>query len=154
MFSTKSLTPEQIESIRLWVADGATMSDLQRRMKDEFALSLTYMETRFLSLDLGLEFRAPEKPAEKKPDETPADETPAAAAPGAVHVTMDTIAMPGAIVSGHVTFSDGETGMWMIDQQGRPGLDPDTPGYRPTAEDIADFQVQLRGLISRARGAL
>jgi len=62
-------------------------------------------------------------------------------------VTMDHLALPGALVSGRVSFSDGETGVWMLDQSGRPGLDPDTAGYRPTAEDIQSFQQQLRALI-------
>ncbi len=151
MFSAKSLSQEQVAAIRLWVEQGATMSDLQRRMKEDFSIGLTYMETRFLALDLGLEIKTPEKPVEPKAPEQgslAADLSP----PGKVTVTMDTLALPGAIVSGRVTFSDGETAIWMLDQTGRPGLDPDTPGYRPTAEDITEFQVQLRNLVARSRG--
>lgn len=42
-------------------------------------------------------------------------------------------------LSGKVTFSDGETGVWMIDQAGRPGLDPEKQGYRPSQEDVMEF---------------
>jgi hypothetical protein len=63
---------------------------------------------------------------------------------------MDSLTLPGALVSGKVTFSDGETAVWMLDQSGRPGLDPDTPDYRPTAEDIQAFQTQLRDLIQKS----
>lgn len=120
------------------------MSDLQRLLKDEFGFSLTYMDTRFLVLDLGIQLQEEPKTEEKK------EEKPAPVATGTVTATMDTLTLPGALVSGKVTFSDGETAVWMLDQTGRPGLDPDTPGYRPSQEDIMEFQVQLRALIEKS----
>ena len=141
MFSPKQLSGEQITEIKSWAAGGAQLPDIQLRMKEEHGFSLTYMETRFLVLDLGIELIE-----EKKED--PAPETKQAPVPtGAVSVTMDAIAIPGAVVSGKVVFSDGEAGVWMLDQTGRPGLDPDTPGYAPSREDIMEFQKQLRTLI-------
>lgn len=120
------------------------MSDLQRHIKEEFGHSLTYMDTRFLILDLGIELIEEAKPVVKE------EELKAAPVPtGEVSVTMDTLTLPGALVSGKVTFSDGETAVWMLDQTGRPGLDPDTPGYRPSQEDIIDFQQQLRSLLQK-----
>ena len=121
------------------------MSDLQRHLKDEFGFSLTYMDTRFLVLDLGIELIEEPKAEVKKEEEKPAP-----VPTGEVTVTMDTLTLPGALVSGKVTFSDGETAIWMLDQTGRPGLDPDTPGYRPKQEDIIDFQQQLRALIQKS----
>ena len=50
---------------------------------------------------------------------------------------------PGAMVSGHVTFSDGKTADWYIDQTGRFGLVPPEPGYRPSQADLAEFQAIL-----------
>jgi len=121
------------------------MSDLQRHLKEQFGIAITYMDTRFLILDLGInlveETKAPEKVEEPKAPP---------AATGQVVVTMDTLTLPGALVSGRVTFSDGETAVWMLDQMGRPGLDPDTTGYRPSQEDIMEFQVQLRGLLQKS----
>jgi hypothetical protein len=38
----------------------------------------------------------------------------------------------------------------MLDQTGRPGLDPDTVGYQPTPQDVKEFQVQLRDLIQKS----
>lgn len=120
------------------------MSDLQRHLKDEFGFSLTYMDTRFLILDLNIqlieEAKTEEKPAEKS----------APIPTGVVTVTMDALTLPGAMVSGKVSFSDGETAIWMLDQNGRPGLDPDTSGYRPSQEDILEFQTQLRSLIQKS----
>jgi hypothetical protein len=145
MFSASKLTGEQKDALYRWAAEGATMADLQRRLKDEFGLGITYMDTRFLVLDLKLELREEPKAEEKKPEDGVVLEPPAPT--GVVTVTMDDLVLPGALVSGRVTFSDGEAGTWLIDQTGRPGLDPDKPGYRPTAEDIAEFQTQLRGLL-------
>jgi hypothetical protein len=144
MFSASKLTPEQVSSLKQRAAEGATMPDLQRHIKDEFGHSLTYMDTRFLILDLGIELLEEPKAEEKKPEEKPAP-----VPTGKVTVTLDTLTLPGALVSGKVTFSDGETAIWMLDQSGRPGLDPDTPGYRPGQEDVMEFQVQLRTLLQK-----
>lgn len=144
MFNTSQLTPEQKEALHNWAGEGATLSDLQRRLKDEFGVSISYMDARFLILDLGITLQEKKKDEEKKPE----DELPAAT--GVVSVTMDHLALPGSLVSGRVTFSDGETGVWMLDQTGRPGLDPDTPGYRPSQEDVMEFQTQLRDLIQKS----
>jgi hypothetical protein len=144
MFSASQLTPEQKDALRQWAAEGASMSDLQRHLKEDFGHTVTYMDTRFLILDLGIELI-------EEPKVVPKEEEKAAPVPtGFVSTTMDSLTLPGALVSGKVTFSDGETAIWMLDQQGRPGLDPDTPGYRPTQEDILSFQTQLRDLIQKS----
>ncbi len=145
MFSASKLTPDQIDSLKQRAAEGATMSDLQRHLKDDLGISITYMDTRFLILDLGLELIE-----EPKEEPKPEEEKPAPVPTGKVTVTMDTLTLPGALVSGKATFSDGETAVWMLDQSGRPGLDPDTAGYRPSQEDIMEFQVQLRALIQQS----
>ena len=141
MFSAKQLSGEQVTAIQSWAAGGAQLPDIQLRMKEEFGFSLTYMDTRFLVLDLGIEIIV------EKMEEPAAEIKQAPIPTGAVSVTMDAIAVPGAIVSGKVVFSDGEAGIWMLDQTGRPALDPDTPGYAPSREDVMEFQKQLRALI-------
>ncbi|MFT3990323.1 MAG: hypothetical protein QM680_02830 [Luteolibacter sp.] len=141
MFSTSSLTPEQKDALHQWAAEGATISDLQRRLKETHGISLTYMDARLLVLDLNIQIVEPKK------DEPKAEETPAPVATGYVSVRMDSLKLPGSLVSGKVTFSDGETAVWMIDETGRMGFDPDTAGYRPNQEDTIEFQTQLRELI-------
>lgn len=144
MFSASKLTPEQVAALKQLAAEGASMSDLQRHIKEDFGHSLTYMDTRFLILDLGIELIEEAKVV-------PKEEEKAAPVPtGFVSTTMDSLTLPGALVSGKVTFSDGETAVWMLDQTGRPGLDPDTPGYSPTREDIQEFQLQLRDIIQKS----
>lgn len=141
MFNTKQLSEEQIATIKSWATAGAQLSEIQLRMKEELGLSVTYMDTRFVVLDLGIELIQ-----EKKED--PAQEIKHAPVPtGKVTLTMDSVAIPGAIVSGKAIFSDGESAIWMLDQTGRPALDPDTAGYQPNQADILEFQKQLRALI-------
>ena len=96
-------------------------------------------------LDLGIELLEEKKEEPKKEEEKPAP-----VPTGEVTVTMDTLTLPGSLVSGKVTFSDGETGIWMFDQNGRLGFDPDTPGYRPSQDDSTEFQIQLRALIQKS----
>ena len=83
--------------------------------------------------------------ASAEPSEPEAD--PAPGAGGSVTVTLDEVTQPGAAVSGRVVFSDGEKGLWMIDQMGRPGLDTETAGYRPSEEDLVAFEQELRRLL-------
>ena len=146
MFSASKLSPDQIEAIRQCAAAGGSMSEIQKLLKDSYGISITYMDTRFLILDLGIELIQETK---EEPLKTEL-EKPAPIPTGTVSVTMDNLALPGAMVSGKVTFSDGESAIWMLDQTGRMGLDSDTPGYRPSQEDIMEFQVQLRALIEKS----
>ncbi len=152
-------TPEQLQQVTQWVVEGATLSDIQSRMSKDFGLSLTYMDVRFLVDDLGAVLV--DKPEPKSPEPTEDLSAPAPAAPsdagnllaeGAasptspankVSVVVDTLARPGASISGKVTFSDGQSAEWYVDEMGRPGLVPTTPGYRPTNDDIRAFQTLL-----------
>ncbi len=62
-----------------------------------------------------------------------------------VTVAVDQVTLiPGALASGTVTFSDGVTGKWVVDQYGRPGFtDVSKPGYRPSPTDAQAFMTQL-----------
>lgn len=144
MFSASKLTEEQKADLKKCAAEGASIADLQKRLKEEHGIGITYMDARFMVLDLGIEI-IEEKEEEPKPEE-PLDSEPKVPT-GGVSVEVDSIAVPGALVSGKVTFSDGERAVWMLDQYGRPGLDPDTPGYRPTEDDIKAFQKQLSDVL-------
>ena len=144
-----SLTEDQRASISKWIEEGASLSDIQKRLKEEFQLSLTYLETRLLADDLKLRLKEPERPIEPLPLPTP---DKAASAPGGkVSVTIDQITRPGAMVSGRTTFSDGQSAEWHLDQTGRLGLNPSTPGYRPSQQDVMDFQIELEKL-ARSQG--
>ena len=151
------LTNEQRLAVKQWVDEGTGLSQLQTRIKAEFGVSLTFLATRMLVQDLGAHVK--DKPEPKKPvppveDGMPEEDdlnagAPAGAAPdgligGKVSVTLDRVVRAGAVVSGEVTFSDGTRAKWMLDQLGRLALDGAKPGYRPPAQDIQEFQNQLR----------
>lgn len=141
------LTPEQQDRVRQWIAEGLKLSDVQKRLENEFGLRPTYMEVRFLVDDLKVMPKDPEPP--KVPEKTEAAPAglaePAGAEPalGGVRVTVDAVTRPNSLVSGRVVFSDGQGAAWLVDQYGRPGLVADTKGYRPSPADMQDFQVQL-----------
>ena len=153
MVSVSDLSSEQVEMVKKWVAEGAQMADLQKRLKDDFGFNVTYMDTRFLSLDLALNFQVDEEESEGPNDiENPeaqeeVDLGPLVQDEEAVTVTLDQVARPGAMVSGTVTFSDGMKALWFIDEMGRPSIDPDQPGYQPSEADLVTFQAELKGLL-------
>ena len=156
------LTDEQKQKVAAWIADGVKLSDIQNRIAEEFGVRLTYMDVRFLADDLKVMPKDPPEPPKPAPTEaaasapgapgTPAAPTPSPlagpddalpAAGGKVALTVDTLARAGTIVSGKVTFSDGKSAAWYLDQMGRLGVSPDEQGYRPPAGDVEEFQMQL-----------
>lgn len=145
MFSSKQLTAEQISAIKAWASAGAQLPEIQGRIREEMNHPVTYMDTRFLILDLGIELFV-----EKEPDPIPETTESPSPADGTVHATMDAHPINGSLVSGKVTFSDGEVGVWTLDQTGRPTLDFETIDYQPSREDIMEFQQQLRALIEKS----
>lgn len=153
MVSVSDLSSEQVEMVKEWVAEGAQMADLQKRLKDDFGFNVTYMDTRFLSLDLALNFQVDEEESEgpndiKNPEaQEEVDLEPLVQDGETVTVTLDQVARPGAMVSGTVTFSDGMKALWLIDEMGRPSIDPDQPGYQPSEADLVSFQAELKGLL-------
>jgi hypothetical protein len=143
-----NLTEEQRQRVTAWILEGAKLSEIQNRLGQEFGLRLTYMETRLLVDDLKLTPKDPEPPKTEKPPapdaKKPAEEKSPAGAVGGVSVTVDQIARPGAIVSGKVTFSDGQKAEWYLDQTGRLGVIPAQQGYKPPPADVQQFQIMLQ----------
>lgn len=191
-----SLTPEQKTAVSSWVAAGDNLSAVQKKLSEQFQISMTYRDVRFLVDDLNLELKdaapkvdtsdvtkasapkpagqngaaARNAPGEKKgffdkakeklglakdePTEVPADQDevveedledlPAGGASN-VKVAVDAVTLiPGALASGTVTFSDGVTGKWIVDQYGRPGFtEVSQPGYRPSPDDGQAFMQEL-----------
>jgi len=64
---------------------------------------------------------------------------------GSVKITVDNVTLlPNALASGTVTFSDGVTGKWLVDNSGRPGMtEISQPGYRPSPADAQAFMQEL-----------
>lgn len=162
------LTEQQKDTVRQWVRAGATLSEVQKRLASELSVSMTYMDVRFLVIDLGLEVRnkpapaplpppLPAKAAEAPPagrdeefdaPEDLAEEFPRDDGANRVKVEVDRIMKAGALVSGTVTFSDGVSGGWSLDHYGRLALSA-KPGYTPTRDDVTAFQSELQKALGR-----
>jgi hypothetical protein len=155
-----NLSDEQKSAVAKWLEGGAGLSEVQKRIREEFNITLTYLDTRLLVDDLKITLKDPEpEPAPKPPDDVSEEPLPAEddlevlppSGAGSVRVTMDQITKPSALISGKVTFSDGETAEWYLDQMGRLGLNPTKIGYRPAEKDVLAFQVELQRL-ARTQG--
>ena len=149
-----------------WIAEGAKLSEIQSLLASEFGIKMTYMEVRLLVDDLKLVPKDPEPPVVFTP-QTPTPAAPAApvgaqlvpptepplappvGGPSSVSVSVDQITRPGAIVSGKVTFSDGQIADWYLDQSGRLGVVPKVQGYKPTAADVQQFQLALEKEVTK-----
>lgn len=156
-----NLTEEQRQRVTAWILQGAKLAEVQNRLATEFGIKLTYMEARFLVDDLKLTPKDPEPPKVVAPPVAPTtatpsklsvekDPAPAESLPASgVSVSVDQITKPGAIVSGKVTFSDGQTADWYLDQTGRLGVVPKQQGYKPSAADVQDFQLALQQEVAK-----
>ncbi|HEX9781971.1 MAG TPA: hypothetical protein VGA56_04465 [Opitutaceae bacterium] len=174
------LSAEQKQTVAQWLKKGASIAEVQRRLREEFEVSLTYMDTRFLIDDLGLNLAPPPKPKAEpanaapapdggaKPDEVIdpefvdegdafAEDGEESADPasdvsetvGSVKVEVDRLMRPGSVVSGNVTFSDGNSGTWALDQYGRLVFEAKIKGYRPSKDDLQAFQRELSSQLQR-----
>ncbi len=161
-----NLDEAQRKQVSAWIAEGLKLSDIQNRLVADLGVRMTYMEVRLLVDDLKLTpkdieppkpqnslLTAPAAPAAASSNPVPASPPPPtgepAAGAGGVSVSVDHLARPGAMVSGKVTFSDGMTADWTLDQMGRLGLSAQQPGYRPAAPDVQEFQQALERELSR-----
>ncbi len=186
-----SLTPEQKQAVASWVAAGDTLSAVQKKLSEQFKITMTYRDVRFLVDDLNLSLKdaapkvdasdvskapvPPPKAPEKKglidklkekvgmaPDaveeddlppealaEEPGDYPGQPAGAGQLSVDLDRVVRPGFMVSGSVTFSDGVSGKWALDQMGRLMLETPQKGYQPSAADVQAFQRELQMQLQR-----
>lgn len=159
------LNDAQKQAVKAWVEEGCTLSEIQKRLREEFQISLTYMDVRLLVIELGLQLK--ERPARtaSPPSSLPASEEEEPSGwgeeaweskdelkkrgAGRVQVDIDRVTKPGALVSGTVRFSDGTSASWSLDQFGRLLLQASRPGYRPSEADMAAFQKELRDALER-----
>ncbi|MFO1487345.1 MAG: hypothetical protein U1F65_02600 [Verrucomicrobiota bacterium] len=153
------LDETQRKQVAEWVEAGLKLAEIQKRMDSELGLRMTYMEARFLVDDLKLSLKDPEILQPTNPPLASVSPTPKPVEPVApteslpisadVSVAVDKITRPGALVSGKVSFSDGNNAEWHLDQTGRLGLVSQVQGYRPTPGDIQKFQSALEMELSK-----
>lgn len=149
-----AFSDEQNATICSWVESGKSISEIQKLLKEKFSLSYTYMEVRFLVDDLGAVYNEPESNKEEEIDSGEMDIEASSSKEnkedGSVVVDVDAVIRPGSLVSGTVTFSDGESLGWQLTSAGQLGLIPgDNPEYRPSNEDVQYFQSQLQTILQQ-----
>lgn len=143
-----SLSDSQKTSVSTWIAEGKSLADVQRLLREEFSVSMTYMDVRFLVDDLDIVFEEPEPEVTEDADDKVEEPEVVDAQPAGVTVDVDAIPRPGALVNGSVVFSDGVKLGWQLSSAGQLGLIPgDDPDYRPNPEDVQDFQSQLQEVL-------
>lgn len=145
------LSDAQKATITEWVQSGRSLADVQRLLREEFDLSMTYMDVRFLvdDLDIAVVEEEPEA-ADEATEAEPAETEVVDDGDGAVTVDVDAIMQPGSLVSGTVRFSDGVSLGWQLSAAGQLGLIPgDDPEYRPSPEDVQSFQTQLEEVLRK-----
>ena len=166
-----NLDNAQRRTVSDWIGQGQKLSEIQKRLADELGVHLTYMEVRLPVDDLKLmpKDAEPPKPVELRgrqpaasptapreelePNEgggeiPPEEDLPQPGA-GGVSVKVDQVTRPGALVSGNVTFSDGNSAAWYLDQFGRLGLSSKQQGYKPSAADLQAFQTKLQSELAK-----
>src|SRR5688572_21098294 len=112
-----NLNEEQRKRVSAWIAEGLKIAEIQKRLEIELGLRLTYLDTRLLIDELKLvpkDIEPPPPPKELSTKPPPGKAPPAEPAPGGVSVKVDTVTRPGAVVSGKVTFSDGNGADWYL----------------------------------------
>ena len=153
------LSDAQKVAVTQWIQEGRSLADVQRSLRDDFEISITYMDVRFLVDDLDIavveeEPEAPEEPEIEAGEDATTEPAEASLVDeggnGAVTVDVDAIPRPGSLVNGTVVFSDGVSLGWQLSAAGQLGLIPgDDPEYRPNPEDVQSFQSQLEEVLRK-----
>ena len=165
------LDENQKKTVAGWIEEGLDLSAVQSRLESEMEIHMTYMDVRFLVGDLELTPKDEEEPEEPEVEEkstpvdgptpdnpfptpeeppgetsSPADDSLAgdAGGGGEVSLTVSPVTQSGVMASGSVTFSDGVTCEWHVDQYGRPSLVPPSEGYQPPEADMPKFGQKLQ----------
>lgn len=147
-----NMTEEQLVCVRQWAESGMDLNAIQKSLKEVLGIHITYMETRFLLLDHGIEIRKTEEVAAEQPKEEPMEEEQTPATEGKLQVTVDEVQQPGMFLSGKVSFPSGATGSWFFDTMGQLSWEPGIG--QPTTEEMNDFQKELGRILRSHLGQI
>ena len=88
-----TLTPEQTKAVSEWVSAGDSLSAIQKKLSEQFKISMTYMDVRFLVDDLNLALK---------------DATPNAWVEAIVGIGGPILGTVGAVVCAAIGFATGQ----------------------------------------------
>ncbi len=122
------------------IAEGVSLSDIQKELQSELNITLTYMDLRLLIADLeDLDWKKDEVVVPKEEEVT----SEVTEGPEHVLVTISKIVRPNCSLNGSVSFPSGITGEWYVDQRGGLGLDCKNDA-KPCEEELMAFQQELQ----------
>lgn len=153
MADSKKLTKEQIARLKSWAAEGLDLNGMQKKINNDLEMPMTFMEARFLLLDLGIDLVS-NKPVETKEKEEEKElqdsETPVPT--GTTTVTLDEITPAHAIIAGKVTFASGKRATWFFDKMGR--IDWTPLDGEPSEDDLKGFEQELQKVLRSQMGGI
>ncbi len=155
-----NITPELIDRIRTWAAQGIDLNGIQKNLTEE-GVSIRFMDLRFLLLDHNIEIAeiltptpapAPEAAQAPAVDSAPTAPPAPAAAPASttaamVKVSLDELQIPGTMLSGKALFGSGIRGAWSFDATG--AFSWNDLSDRPTETELQAFQHELNLILSQ-----
>ena len=137
-------TDERNRFIKEQLDAGASLSDVQKMLQQQFGITVTYLDLRLLAAELRIDWKKQDR--EKESVRTPPAAVLDAEEPrgrSRTRVTLSKVLRPGMQANGEVEFASGAKGEWYVDGMGRLGL-TQVGSRKPTQEDIQEFQVELQ----------
>ena len=144
------------------IKEEVSLAEIQKLIEDKFKKRMTFLDVRLMastldSIDWEKEAakETAEEAAEKEATEKETAEAEKNAEKGDVPaesdgkclVELSKLVKPGAVAHGSVKFPSGASGNWILDKNGRLGMDK-TEG-EPTEDDLKAFQTELQSMFSQ-----
>ena len=139
------------------IKEEVTLAEIQKLIEDKFKKRMTFLDVRLMastldSIDWEKEAaketaeEAVEKEAAEAEKNAEKDDVPVES-DGKCLVELSKLVKPGAVAHGSVKFPSGASGNWILDKNGRLGMDK-TEG-EPTEDDLKAFQTELQSMFSQ-----
>ena len=133
-----------------------SLSEIQKLIEDKFKKRMTFLDVRLMASTLDSidwEKEAAKETAEEEAEKAAEAEKEAvegdvpADSDDKCHVELSKLVKPGAVAHGSVKFPSGASGSWILDHNGRLGMEK-TEG-EPTEDDLKAFQTELQTMFSK-----
>lgn len=143
------------------IKEEVSLADIQKLIEEKFKKRMTFLDVRLMASSLdsvdwekeaakeSANDEAEKEAAEAEKEAEKAD-APADAASKCL-IEISKLVKPGAAAHGSVKFPSGASGTWMLDQNGRLGMDK-TEG-EPNEDDLKAFQEELQNMFAQGHGA-
>ena len=143
------------------IKEEVSLADIQKLIEEKFKKRMTFLDVRLMASTLDSidwEKEAAKETAEEEAEKKAAEEEKGAEnadapadADGQCVVELSKLVKPGAVAHGSVKFPSGASGNWILDKDGRLGMDK-TEG-EPSEDDLKAFQTELQNMFAQGRGA-